>query len=100
MCIRDRAYTLRPTFDAVCELEGLIGKSFDVVMEEIAQGRLSGLRSCVWCLLHDSHGDEIRTLKDASEWIERAGGTGAVLAAVNAVFAANEEPAEGADDTA
>lgn len=78
--VDDRQYTLRPTFDAICELEELTGKTLDKLFDDINAGRLSGLRSCVWCLLQDQHANEIRTLKDASEWIERAGGPEVLLA--------------------
>lgn len=85
-------YTLRPSFDAVCELETVAGKSFELVVAECFEGRLSGLRAVVWCLLQAHHGDEIKSLKDASAWIERAGGLDGVFGLVNEVLAANEEP--------
>ena len=62
-------------------------------MKEIQQGRLSGLRAVIWCLLQDQHGNEIKTLKDASHWIERAGGPDAALEAVYKVFRLNMETA-------
>jgi hypothetical protein len=93
---RGKHYTLTPTFDATCQLEQLTGKSFEQALEQIAGGWLSGLRATVWCLLQEHHSDEVRTLKDASEWIEDAGGTDAVLPLVNAIVGANTEPvAEG-----
>lgn len=72
--VGDKAYTLRPTFDSICELEDLTGKSIDTLFRSIEKGSFSGLRAMVWCMLQDEHGDEIRTLKDASKWITAAGG--------------------------
>jgi hypothetical protein len=90
--IGDRAYTLRPTFNSVCELEGLISKSFDVVMQEINEGRLSGLRATVWCLLQEHHSEEIKTLKDAGKWVEDAGGVEKIRDLLYQSFEANTEP--------
>lgn len=86
-------YTLRPTFDALCELETKVNAPFDDVMKTIQQGRLSGLRAVVWSLLQDRHANEIRSLKDASAWIERAGGPDAALEAVYKVFGLNVDAA-------
>lgn len=86
-------YTLRPTFDALCELEGKVNAPFDTVMQQIQQGRLSGLRAVVWCLLQDQHAEEMRTLKDASAWIERAGGADSALEAIYKVFGMNLDAA-------
>lgn len=73
-----KAYTLRPTFDAICELEDLVGKPLHVLMQGITEGRLSGVRAVVWCFLQDRHAAEFRELKDASRWIEEAGGVDVV----------------------
>lgn len=73
-----KGYTLRPTFDALCELEDLVGKPLHVLMEGIQEGRLSGVRAVVWCFLQDEHASEIKSLKDASKWIEKAGGADVV----------------------
>lgn len=88
-----KAYTLRPTFDALCELEELVGRPVHDLLQGIEQGRLSGLRAVVWCFLQDEHSDEIKALKDASKWIEKAGGTDAVLALVHQVLKLNAPPA-------
>jgi hypothetical protein len=93
--VEGKAYTLRPDFDAVCELEGLTNKAFEHVLMECAEGRMSGLRACVWCLLQRYHSDEIKALRDASDWIERAGGVARVYEAVQSVLKENEEPAVG-----
>lgn len=90
--VAGRRYTLRPSFDAICELEGLVDKSFEDVVSEIKAGRFSGLRAVIWCLLQDQHGAEIKTLKDASRWIEKAGGIDGVLTLINDVFELNTEP--------
>src|SRR4026208_1598914 len=96
--VEDRVYTLRPTFDAICELETVTGgKTVDARFEDSGAGRLSGLRACVWCLLQDQHGEEIRTLKDASEWITKAGGPVVVMAHLADVRDLNTEPAEVAE---
>ena len=88
-----KEYTLRPTFDSLCELENLINRPFADILNSVTEGRLSGLRSVAWCLLHDRHGDEIISLKDASSWIEEAGGADVVLEAVYRCFSLNMDSA-------
>jgi len=87
-----KQYTLRPTFDSLVELEALIGK-VDVI-DAFRQGFLSGTRAVVWCLLNDEHADEIKTLKDASKWIEKAGGLDVVQPLIQRVLGLNEPPEE------
>lgn len=84
-----KRYTLRPTFDSICELEELLGKSIDGVLVGLNEGRRSGLRAVVWCCLQDEHADEIKVLKDASRWIERAGGLDVVSEWINRMFSLN-----------
>lgn len=85
-----KAYTLRPTFDSLCELEELAGKPLHALMEGVEQGRLSGIRAVTWCFLQDAHAGEIKTLKDASRWIEAAGGVDVVLVWIQRVLGLNE----------
>jgi hypothetical protein len=94
LMVGGKAYTLRPTFDALCELEDLVGKPLHTLMAGIQEGRLSGLRAVVWCFLQDEHAREIITLKDASQWIERAGGADAVNDAIQRALGINapDEP--------
>jgi hypothetical protein len=87
--IAAKSYTLRPTFDACCELETLTDKPVYEHINDALRGRLSAMRALVWCYLLDCHGDEVRTLKDASEWIDRAGGLSVVNAALLKLNALN-----------
>lgn len=91
-----KAYTLRPTFDAMCEFEELTGKTVDDLFEDVLKSKLSGLRAVTWCLLQDVHAAEIKTLKDASRWIDEAG-VDAVRDAVERALGLNQapEPAQG-----
>ncbi len=85
--VEGKRYTLRPDFNALCELEDLLGKTFTETALEMSNGRPNtGLRSVIWCLLQDKHGAEIKTLKDAGNWIVRAGGGEAVMAMVDDLF--------------
>lgn len=83
-------YTLRPTFDSLCQLETMLDKPIDQILKTVQEGRVSGLRAVVWCLLQENHGARIRTLKDASQWIESFG-TEAALDAVYRCFRANSD---------
>lgn len=82
-----KRYTLRPDFNALCELEDLLGKTFTETALEMSNGRPNtGLRSVIWCLLQDKHGTEIKTLKDAGQWIVKAGGADKVMGMVDELF--------------
>lgn len=87
--VGDGVYTLRPTFDSLCELEEIVGKPLHELMQGIMQGRLSGLRAVVWCFLQDQHAADFPTLKHASVWIEAAGGIEVVRPMVERVLGIN-----------
>jgi hypothetical protein len=91
-----KSYTLRPTFDSLCELESQVDKPIDVILAGVQEGRISGLRAVVWCLLQDQHGEEIKTLKDASAWIEQAGGVSAALDMVSRAMGLNSNTGDSA----
>jgi hypothetical protein len=92
-----KRYTLRPTFDSICELEELLGKPIDVIKDSLIDGRRSGMRAVVWCCLQDEHADEIKALKDASRWIERAGGQGVVAGWIERLFSLNADEETGGE---
>lgn len=94
-----KVYTLRPTFDALCELESMVDKPIDTILAQIRDGRVSGVRAVVWCLLQEYHSGEIKTLKDASRWIEKIGGMDTALVAINDVFGLNFDEAPAAQET-
>lgn len=66
-------YTLRPTFDSLCELEDLLDLELDQLLIAINHGRLSSIRTVVWALLQDEHAEEFKALRDAGKFIERVG---------------------------
>jgi hypothetical protein len=75
-------YTLRPTINAICELEDLAGKPFADIAREAEAGSVRAMRLLIWCYLRDAHADEIKTPVDAGAWIQRFGSIahlGAVL---------------------
>ena len=82
--IGDQRYTLRPSFDGLCELEDATGKDIDAMLEQMTAGKLSGVRAVIFAVLQAEHQQEIRTLKDASAWIERLGEERQMAAAVAA----------------
>jgi len=97
--VEGQRYTLRPDFNALCELEDLLGKTFTETALEMSNGRPnSGLRAVVWCLLQANHGEEIKTLRDAGSWIVRAGGADVVMKWVDELF--NLISADGEDQPA
>lgn len=85
-----KPYTLRPTFNAVCELEELLDKDIDEVLVAINRGRLSSIRAVVWVLLQDEHAIEFPTLRHASEFVEKIG-VDRVMALLAKMFGLNFE---------
>ncbi len=86
-----KRYTLRPTFDALCELESIEDKSIDEIFGLIQKGRLGGVRAVMWCLLQDEHAAEFPTLKSASRFIEKLGGADRAVALLYDVMGLNME---------
>src|SRR5678815_1242363 len=72
--IEGKKYTLRPTFNALCDLEEQQGKTFIEVAQAAGRGSAVAVRQLVWCYLQEHHGDEIKTVRDAGNWVSRAGG--------------------------
>lgn len=94
LVVEGRSYLLRPSFNASCELETLTNKAYTQWLIEAHRGRLDAMRALMWAFLHECHGEEIRTLADAGEWIVRAGGLEVISRALEQVTAVNA-PAEG-----
>jgi hypothetical protein len=92
--VQGTAYTLRPTFNACCELETLTDTPVYEHINAALRGRLSAMRALMWCYLQECHGDEIKTLRDASAWIERAGGLAVVNAALERLQMVNAPEGE------
>lgn len=84
-------YTLKPTFNALCDLEELTGKTFVAVAEAASRGSAVAIRQLVWAYLQEYHGDEIKAVKDAGNWIGRAGGIGVVQEALDRLLQLNTE---------
>jgi hypothetical protein len=99
--VEGRRYTLTPDFNALCELQAITGKHPIEVMQlataEIADdgtvtraADLNMARACIWAYLQDQHADEIKTMRDAGKWIQRAGGLDKVDRALSRLADLNE----------
>jgi len=113
--VEGKPYTLVPDFNALCELQTITGKHpIDVMTLATAEFDRDGVtitrpadltmaRACIWAYLQDRHADEIKTLRDAGRWIERAGGLEVVdralmrVGELNAVEGADGEAAPAGD---
>lgn len=82
--VKDGAYTLRFSIDAICGLEEEIGKSFARIMVELSNPELVTLtlvRKVFRAALSEHHPD--LTLRQAGEIIEAAGGVLEVVTKIN-----------------
>ncbi len=96
--VKGKRYTLKPTFNSLCELEELTGKTFSDIATKAAKGGVSAVRQLVWAYLQEYHSGEIKTLKDAGKWISDSGGLMRVdeaLRKLNTLNAEDSEPSEG-----
>lgn len=89
--VGDRRFTLRPSFNALCNLEEITGKDIEQMLAMIDRGFISGVRAVVWTLLQDKHGDEIKTLEDAGNWLVEAGGVDAMLPILYDLLGINDD---------
>ena len=87
--VRGKRYTLKPTFNGLCDLEELTGKSFADVIKDAQAGTARGVRLLVWSYLQEHHADEIKTVRDAGNWVLDAGGMGRVSAALKRLAVVN-----------
>jgi hypothetical protein len=71
--IGDEIWVLAPSYYALAKLEDLLDDQLENILQRLQRGRRSGLIQVVWCLLQEHHEAVIVTLKDAAQWIERAG---------------------------
>lgn len=87
--VEGKSYLLRPTVNALCELEDLTGKTVAELATRASAGSVRAARDLLWAYLQEAHRDEFKTPKDVGVWIERAGGLDRVMKALTDVIAVN-----------
>jgi hypothetical protein len=85
-------YVLRPTINAICDLEERTGKTFAQLSVLAETGNLTAARDLIWCFLQDRHAEEIKTPQDAGFWLQRVGGLEEIGETLQAVASANKAP--------
>lgn len=88
-----KAYTLRLSTNAICELEAALDRGLDAIVASM--GRLSTVRGLLWAALRDNHPDV--TMAGAGLIIDKAG-MPAVMAAVTSALTAAFPPRTEAKD--
>lgn len=71
--VNGKPYTLRPSLNAICEMEALTGKSLADVGALANAGQVSAYRMLIWAALQECHRAEIATLDDAGRFMQAAG---------------------------
>jgi hypothetical protein len=92
--VQDRAYTLRLTTNACCELEDFAnGRTWDQVMAGVRQGRMKDVRLLIWTALQEHHGDVAthapESLQAIGALIDDAGGLAGILLQIQAFLQMN-----------
>ena len=83
----DQVYTLRYSIDAICSLEGTVGKGFAVIateMSDVSKMTLTMVRQVLHAGLQERHPDV--SLKQAGELIIGAGGAAVVTLKISEAF--------------
>jgi len=75
-----KAFTLRLGVNAICQLETLVDRPFDQILTGVRQGSMREARLLLWAALQPYHSDTIRTVDDAGDLMDRAGGTAVLIA--------------------
>jgi hypothetical protein len=97
--VQDRAYTLRLTTNACCELEDFAqGRTWDQVMAGVRQGRMKDVRLLIWTALRQHHpdmaSDKPESVKTIGDLIDEAGGLAGILGQIQAFLQMNLPEAE------
>ena len=95
--VKGTRYTLKPTFNCLCDLEELTGKPFAEIASKAQAGSVAAVRLLVWAYLQEHHAGEIKTVRDAGNWVLDAGGLGRVTAALTRLQRLNAGDAKAAD---
>lgn len=89
--VNGKRYILKPTFNALCDLEELTGQTFGEIAVKAGKGSAVAVRQLVWAYLQEYHAEEITTVKDAGRWILDAGGLPVVKDALQRLIDRNTE---------
>jgi hypothetical protein len=96
--VQDRAYTLRLTTNACCELEDFAqGRTWDQVMAGVRQGRMKDVRLLIWTALGNTIPTGIRQAgigEGHRRLIDEAGGLAGILGQIQAFLQMNLPEAE------
>ena len=91
--VEGKVYTLAFTINAMCDVEGLLGRSTDQILAALVDSPpLSVVRALLWGGLRQHHADI--DLNGAGEIIEALGGAGEALAVIGEAMSAAFPEAE------
>lgn len=88
-------YTLRPEFNALCELEAQMDLTIQEVLKLAERGAVRALRGLLWAYLQPRHRAQFPDLAAVGSLIERMGGIEPALKAVASCLEANRASATG-----
>jgi hypothetical protein len=91
-------YTLRPTINAICDVEDLTGDSFTQLAQRAGAGDIRSMRALLWAYLQEQHSDEIKTVRDAGLWVNRAGGLAALEGKLREITQLNAPPSSSTNE--
>ncbi len=90
---RGKTYTLAITTNGACELEAASGRKLETIFRGARERSIVDMRWMIWGALQEHHGDEIKTPKDAGEFLDDAGASGwtYIFGILKALEAANAD---------
>jgi len=85
----DTTYTLRPTTNALVALEKATGLAYGDLLNRLPAMDMVHLRAMIFHLLQPVHGKTVKTLEQAGDLIDAAGGHHGVFPVIVAMLALN-----------
>lgn len=87
-------YVLKMTMNAAAAMQKRLGKPFVEIVADLEKMDLIVLRDLAFMLLQKHHKNEIKTVEQAGDLIDDAGGIEAFVTAFNVLMEANKAPGD------
>jgi hypothetical protein len=95
MFVGDRTYVLRPTMNALRALQKRTGLTYQQAIESLSTIDPSVMCELIFALLQPCHSKEIKTVDQAGDLIDEAGGFNAVLLLMSEMMRLNQPRGKG-----
>lgn len=91
LMVGEDVYTLRPTMNALCAMQKRTGQTYGQLVAGLAALDMAALRELLFTFLQPYHKTQIKSLDQAGELIDAAGGHRAVIDVIGEVLRLNQQ---------